>query len=538
MTSLTGLSAIITAARAGALDHAEALFEAGGFDRRAGDPAALAVKGRLLKDRAMLLPPAERPAAFAAAAAAYAAADKLVPQPYTRINLATLTLLAGNREEARRLAGGIIEWIASDDTIRETPYYLAATQAEAHLVLGETDAARRALAEAVARAPAAWEDHAGSLRQLAMVATHNGLGAGWLEAFRPPRSLHYTGHLGVPERRPAALLAQIDAVLEEEKIGFGFGALAAGADLTIAERILACGGELHVVLPIGEAAFIAQSVRPYGEGWVERFEACRDAAESWTECALDTGDYEPLASHMAADVAMGSAIGHSRRVASDAVQLAVIDAAPGEFGGGTYTAHEVRRWQASGRRTRVLRSPRAAQVAASGERAVPEGRADRRLAAMLHIDFDGLEGLDEARFAEAVDTLLQPLRAALATSETKPAIVLPCGNSRIVAFDDAAAAFAFARRLLAMPVGQYPVRIAGHYGLAHWLADPDALVGRSVGQLGVIAAAAFPGSLTVSESFASALLLNWGGEVYAEPLGGAGDLRLFAIRYPPGPAPD
>lgn len=93
---LTGLPAIITAARAGALDHAETLFAAGGFDRRVDDPAALAVKGRLLKDRAALLPLAERRAGFAAAAAAYAAADALAPQPYTRINLATLTMLAGN----------------------------------------------------------------------------------------------------------------------------------------------------------------------------------------------------------------------------------------------------------------------------------------------------------------------------------------------------------------------------------------------------------------------------------------------------------
>ena len=533
MTSLNGLPAIITAARAGALDHAKALFKEGGFDRRVGDPAALAVKGRLLKDHAAQLPLAERPAGFAVAAAAYAAADAIAPQPYTRINLATLTMLAGNHVESRRIAASIVEWIASDETIRETPYYRAAILAEAQLILGQVAVSQATFAEAIARAPFAYEDHAATLRQLGLLARHSGLDERWLEQFRPPRSLHYAGHLGVASIADPQLLAQIDAVLYDDDIGFAFGALAAGADLTIAERVLARGSELHVVLPLCEAAFIAQSVQPYGEDWVRRFAACRDAATSWTECASDTGAYEPLASHMAADVAMGGAVGQSRRLTSEALQLVVIDDGPGSYGTGLQTARDARRWRAAGRPTRIVRSPRTTNVAASGQRAEPEGRADRRLAAMLQIGFNGLANLDEAQFAQAVDSLLQPWRAALAQAGPPPSIVLPCGNSRIVAFENPGAAFAFARQLLGTATGEFAVKIAGHYGLAHWLTDPDALVGRSVGQLGAIAAAAYPGILTVSETFASALLLDTGSEVYAEPLGEACELRLFAIRCSP-----
>ena len=533
MTSLTGLPAIITAARAGALDHATALFKQGGFDRRDDDPAALAVKGRLLKDRAAQLPLAERPAGFAAAAAAYAAADARAPQPYTRINLATLTMLSGRPDEARAIAASIVEWIGSDETIRETPYYRAATVAEALLILGEVARARTVFGEAIASAPFAYEDHAATLRQLGLLARHTGLDERWLDQFRPPRSLHFAGHLGVASATDPQLLTQIDAVLSEDEIGFAFGALAAGADITIAERVLAHGGELHVVLPLSEAAFVAQSVVPYGADWARRFDTCRDAATSWTECAVDTGAYEPLASHLAADVAMGGAVGQGRRLASEALQVVVVDEGTGQFGAGLQTARDVRRWQAAGRATRVLRSPRTASVAASGQRTKPEGRADRRLTAILQIDFDGLATLDEARFADAVDSLLQPWRTALARVATRPSIVLSCGNSRIVAFENPGSAFAFARLLLGLPTGDFPVRIAGHYGLAHWLADPAALVGRSVGQLGAIAAAAYPGILTVSESFAAALLLDADSEVYAEPLGEAGELRLFAIRCSP-----
>ena len=532
MTSLTGLPAIITAARAGALDRAETLFAAGGFDRRTNDPAVLAVKGRLLKDRAVLLPISAQPAGFAAAAATYAAADAQFAQPYTRINLATLTMLAGNRDEARRIAAGIIDWLDRDDAIRETPYYLAATKAEAHLVRGDVDAAAGAFAEAIARAPAAFEDHAATLRQLGLLARHSGLDTAWLEAFRPPRSLHFAGHMGVAERPDPALLESIDRVLELQRIGFAFGALAAGADITIAERVLARGGELHVVLPIRESAFIEQSVIPFGGSWLNRFIACRDAAESWAETASDTGSFEPLASQLAADVAMGGAVSNSLRYASDAVQLVMIDEGPGEFGGGLQTKRDAKRWQASGRTTYILHSPRVAKIPASSQHAGREGCADRRLAAMLQIDFCGIDDLDEAQFAEAVTTVLNPWRAALARIEGQPGIVLPCGNSRIVAFSNPGAACAFARRMLGIPTGQFPVRIAGHFGLAHWLSDPDALVGRSVGQLAAIAAAAFPGTLTVSENFASALFVDAPLGVYAEPLGEAGGQKLMAIRFP------
>jgi len=53
MTAAAPLSTIIALARAGALDHAWAQFSAAGYDRDDRDPAALTVKGRLLKDHAL-----------------------------------------------------------------------------------------------------------------------------------------------------------------------------------------------------------------------------------------------------------------------------------------------------------------------------------------------------------------------------------------------------------------------------------------------------------------------------------------------------
>lgn len=524
------MPAILTAIRAGAIGHAERLFREGGYDRHPDSAAAQAVLARLLAERARTLPPSLRPAAFAEAAAAYARADEQVAQLYTRTNCATMTLLAGDISRARIMAENVLSWLAEEPIVRETPFMIEACRAEAHLVAGRLEAARAVLVDAVAMAPAAYEDHAAARRQFQMICHALNVDESWLEAFRPPSSLHYAGHLGVAAEAGAQLIAEIDGALAADRVRFAFGALAAGADLTIAERVLERGGELHVVLPLREEAFLQQSVRPYGADWERRFAAVRDAAASWTETAQDTGTYEPLASHLAADVAMGAAVRHSRSLGGEAVQLVILDDGSGPLGGGIHTAREVLRWESMGRTARQLRVPRSAPVVASGARKAPEGQPERRLAAMLQIDFLGLADLDEAQLAAAVADVLLPFRAALSLIPVRPSVVLPCGNSRIMAFSDPESAFAFARAVLEIPVAPFALRIAGHYGLAHWLSDPEALIGRPVDQLATIAGVAFPGAITVSEAFASALCLAAGDEVYAEPLGDAGALRLYALR--------
>ncbi len=524
------LPAIVTAARAGALDYASALFRQAGYDQRRDDPAALAVHGRLLKDEALRHPLQSRAAAFRSAAAAYARADALLPQPYTRINVATLTLLAGDRDRARKIAREIITWLDGKAKFAETPYFLAATRAEALLICGEVEAARHTLALGMVYCPEGWSDHASTLRQFKLILEGEKENTRWLDDFRPPRSLYFAGHLGVAAKGAEELRAKIDAVLDKESIGFGFGALAAGADIIIAEQLLARGAELHIVLPTLAEDFIAQSVAPFGGDWRRRFEACIDAATSIRSTAHVTGDYEPLATRLASDVAMGAAVLNARVLESEAVQLIVLDEGDSTFGDGLGTARDGERWLASGRRQHAIRWPRSASVMASGLKLEGEGRPDRRLAAMLHIGFAGIDQLDEAQFADAIDTAVAPLRQASQALALQPELTLPSGNARIVAFATPEAAWAHAQSLLALPGAGLPLRITGHYALAHWLDSPAALVGRGVAELGRLAAAAMPGVLTVSEAFASALFAASADEIFAEWIGEIDEIRLFAIR--------
>jgi hypothetical protein len=286
---------------------------------------------------------------------------------------------------------------------------------------------------------------------------------------------------------------------------------------------------LHVVLPTQVDAFLDQSVTPYGTGWRERFEVCLDRAESLRTMTSISGAYEPLATQLAAEVAMGSAVLNARQLESEAVQLLVVDEGDGPYGTGIATAREGLRWAANGARQYRVPAPRTNGTQASGSKISPEGRADRCLAAMLHIAIDGLEELDEARFADAVDQAMLPLRERVAALPVAPIATLPSGNALVVAFDTAEDALAFSEATLKQSSPEWTLRIAGHYALAHNLASPATLAGRGITELSAIAASAMPGVFTVSETLASVLSVAAARALQTECVGETVGMRLFSV---------
>ncbi|MEA3017901.1 MAG: hypothetical protein QOI38_2623, partial [Sphingomonadales bacterium] len=196
MAAVTQLTEILALARAGALEQAWHAFARAGYER-ADEPAALTVKARLLKDRAGRAAGVERRRLYLDAAHAYRRASELRPGTYPLINAATLLLLSGDRDSAETLAAEVLDRIEREPAEPETPYWLAATRAEALLLAGRGSEAREALAEALAAAPRAWEDHASTLRQFLLIHEALGEDAAWLEMLRPPRSLHFSGRIGL-----------------------------------------------------------------------------------------------------------------------------------------------------------------------------------------------------------------------------------------------------------------------------------------------------------------------------------------------------
>ena len=527
--------AIIAHARAGALDQAWRLFESAGVQGRQDDPAILHLRGRLLKDGALRAFGSERLALYGASAKAYELSAALRPATYPLINAAALSLLAGDVERGRELAGKVLDLINADPDEPETPYYAAATRSEALLLINREPEARAAFAEAVVLAPRAWEDHASTLRQFALILEAQGKSPAWLDAYRPPRSLHFGGHMSFdPEVvRREHLDEKIAAVLEEENVGFGYGALAAGADIIIAEALLERGAELHAVLPGGVESFASMSVDPLGKAWRKRFDAVLARAETVRSVRPLGTPPDRMTIALADEIAMGAAVMNARRLESRAVQLLVLDqgasASPE-----TEAANGHSRWAEAGWRQRIITAAREALPA--GPPPPLPSRPHTRLA-LLAIGC----GPAGEELGERLGDLKERLRQAA------PPIVPAyfTGGQVVLAYGEVADAARAALSIGMAMAGGAPLGIGGHYGIADPIDDPFSggprLAGEPVELAGAAAASAPPGSICVTDDFAAALAASNVDDVCSELIGeldspdGAPPVALYALKATASP---
>lgn len=467
LSALSTLPAIAALVRAGAVGRAGALFAAGGHAARLDDPAALAVQGRLLKAQARLTAGSERAALLAAAAEAYGAAHALAPAPYLAINAASLWLQAGNPAEARRIAGKVLALLDAPVPPADTPYFLAATRAEALVLLGDTTGAQQALTAAVQCDPDGWDDRAATLAQLREVIAAQGGSAEWLAPFAPPACLHFAGHLGLTAggSSEAELAVAVAAFLQAQPIGFAWGALAAGCDLVIAEALLASGAELHAVLPCPAELFAAQSVAPAGPAWLARYHTVLARCASLQVAGQAAATvHDPLATAFAGELAIGGALLGARRYGTAVHQLIVLD----EAGGGANTVRQAGLWRAALGPQHRLTARRDAAVEALFPPEVPDPA--RQLALHVAIGIDGLR---------SPDTLSSAVIAALSAPVAAALDGLPAGLVRAqpglweFACTDPVAGLAAIAAVLAQcqSSGSEPPAIGVHLGIAPLLSD-------------------------------------------------------------------
>ena len=487
----SSLLSIIAHARSGSLDRAWRMFEDAGFGGVEDDPAVLSVRGRLLKDRARGAEGAERTQLFLEAADAYARAARIGGATYPLINAATLSLLAGLRDQAEILARGVLERGEDEE---ETPYYRAATRAEALLLIGDVARAKTEFAAAIALAPQAYEDHASTLRQFASILDELREDKTWLDPLRPPRSLHFAGHMALAGASDA-LGRNIRDTLRNERVGFGYGALAAGADILIAEALLEAGAELNVILPGPRTQFRESSVAPFGDDWAARFDRIVDAAETVRSIAVEPGAPAALAIQLAAEIAMGSTAMRARMLMTEAVQLLILDRAAVQGSSGSDRIGAI--WNESGRRQFVLAAPR---IRARNAKPALANNAGFELAALMRIDLPESGGSTET---------LGQLAGTLASGPTSLLAPRWTGEAVLVAYDNPAAATDAALSVAHMLAGCADLRIAGHYGLVRRAENPfggePILTGAASALPGRMIHSTPSGAIHVTEDFAAAL---------------------------------
>ncbi|MGH9026965.1 MAG: adenylate/guanylate cyclase domain-containing protein [Acidimicrobiia bacterium] len=392
--------AVLALARAGATTRAEEQLAAFGLENReisgsvrlAEDVAALSA--RLAKDRALHAGAGERRARAVVAAARYEAVYERFGRPFACINSATMALLAGDDERAVHLAAVARKLTAA--SAPEEPrdvYWDAATAAEAALILSEADVARVALERA---ADASGDDLAAravTRKQLRLVCTIRGIDTAVLDALPVPAVMHYCGHQ-IPTGAPGLdrLAADVAAVLDRQSVAIGFGALACGADIVVAEQLLRRGAQVHVVLPFDTHEFETTSVVSAGEHWAGRFHECLAGAESVTTAT--PGGYlgDDALFPYGVRRAMGEAVLRADALDAPVSQLAVWDEQPDAESPGT--AAHVETWCATGRKTAVVpwSGPRVQ------ERPPTAPASPRRvLRAMLFGDVNGFSEITEAQ---------------------------------------------------------------------------------------------------------------------------------------------
>ncbi|WP_338056750.1 TRAFs-binding domain-containing protein [Sphingobium lignivorans] len=316
--TLFSLSQIRQTARTGDTLRAWRMFEAAGW-LNSDEADALSLRGRLLKDRALRSAGEDRTRYFDEAEAAYmrAAGDRRATYPL--INAATIAFLNGKPERAQMLAQQTLAVLESGDYEPETAYWLGATRAEALLLLGDIPGGVTALEAAVARAPQAWEDHAATIRQLQLILQQANAANDLFDHLRPPVCLHFSGIIHLPVQEDG-IRDVVEAMLDQIRPGFAFGALAAGSDILIGEMVLARGARLHVVLPGPVDLFRESSVIPFGDQWARRFDTLIEAADA-VETLGGVTRLSDAAVTLAEEMAMGLAIRHAHSLASKAVAL-------------------------------------------------------------------------------------------------------------------------------------------------------------------------------------------------------------------------
>ena len=414
--------AVLALVRAGSLDFALKEYDRYGLSDIRHHEDIMGLGGRLYKDLYLSHTGADAQEYARRSADKYEQAYQDTQGYYSGINAATMSLLGGIPEEivemrAQRILDGLPD---GQDHSDEEIYFREATRAEAYLLLGNIPAGRGAFRAALDYDPLNYTAHASTLKQFRMIAAAKGEDWPWLSEFVPPKAMHLAGHIfgreGDGEDFPVlskqaeqSLAANISNHIQENDIGFAYGALAAGADIMIAEAILEEGGELHVVLPAPKDLFIEKSVAPFGQNWIDRFNDCLDQAHSIT--LFDVQDHwpDPMLQQRASLVCMGNAIRKSDELSVDAVQLLVWDEKKGGFG----TAKDAAIWKATGRPQFTITYPEARNA-----RPHNPSRGGYRFEATLQSANDS----DIRAFADLNDAVIAALAARAETPELAQSI--------------------------------------------------------------------------------------------------------------------
>ena len=335
----------------------------------------------------------------------------------------------------------------------------------------------------------------------------------------------YCGHMfSAGTEAEDALAEKIAAEVSAHSIQIGYGPLACGADILIAEAILAAGGELNVVLPFAEDDFIAESVVCGGEEWLARYHACMKAAASvhFATPGAYVGDDNQFAYNTR--LAMGLAVLRSQKEGSEPVQLAVISDKFHSFSatGLAGTVADIGLWRELGRETIAIPAGDVPRDLTFPDKPKIGDGVRREIRSIIFADYKGFSRLGERELPLFMAQVMGRIGAILDRYGDHVEFRNTWGDAIYVITDEPREAAAIALDLQAaladLPEGLTPegdiagMRIGLHFGPI-WVGT-DRITGNRIWYGGEVNRTARiepvtpVGGVYCTEAFASALLVD------------------------------
>ncbi|HEY9609473.1 MAG TPA: TRAFs-binding domain-containing protein [Allocoleopsis sp.] len=309
----------------------------------------------------------ERTRQLGLAASRYEQAYQCSGSVWTGINAATMAMLMGQEDHARKLARAVrqqcLQQLKPDSERRSDEYWLLATLGEAALILREWTEAQDWYAQAVQVGERRFGDLSSSRRNATLLVQYLEGGSERIKQWFPvPRVVVFSGHMIDQRSRPTPRfppsleskvyqairdrLYQLDARL-------GYASAACGSDILFLEAILELKGEAHILLPYDREQFTKDAVDITPDGnWVERFDRVTQKATKVIVASNHQQQEGEVLYEYTNRLLHGLAKMRAEQLDTEVIPLAVWNGKPSNDPGGTASA--IKHWQQWGDEVEVI----------------------------------------------------------------------------------------------------------------------------------------------------------------------------------------
>lgn len=470
---------------------------------------------------------------------------------YTGINAAATALLSGRRARARSLARAVRtlcrEARAGKPRSCERRYWLAATLAEAELLLDQPELAMESYGKAADLAAGLRQPLSSTRRQARLLLRALGRDPrSFDECFPSTRIAIFAGHMidrrgRATPRFPAAIAGwvrdEIVRCLDRIEPKISYSSAACGSDILFLEAMIARRRrdpdiEVHVILPLPRNEFKRISVdgfHPSGS-WGDRFEDALAQATSVDELSSVDTRVSAAAFEYGNHMILGRALLRGRELDYEVRPIAVWNRRTGDGAGGT--AWNVRRWRKVipgcsvevidpsrllRKKARAPAGPHRPAVNAPPAPPQPFSPLTQSIVAMLFADATGYSRIPDHHIPRFVDHFMGGIRSELEATSARVLFRNTWGDGLFLVFPTANDAGRFALDLRARldklrwgSADGHPaprLRIALHAGPAFRGRDPvtgrRTYTGSHVSRAARIEPITPPGEVYASESFAA-----------------------------------